>query len=498
MHTLLLVISALVSCSSLISARPLNNTTTSFSNRRGYGNPNLHCETASFTDIAVFYLANYLAHCATVKMMPGENAQTSFARMVMALFFPTSGIMRAVSAIIRHARITRKNELQVALRAGALCMVVRSRHWKPEDGDMIRCCRTTTSQKKVMSGKWKYEFTIDVPEASQPKNVSILLQQASTTEGGTRIPMHNTTRHPSSLAKEPTSTAGPTPDKGIPMVVWNPHWMAELLPVMAAKRIYPRFRKVHGTMVIPEGYRLTYVPNDAEVVSLAPANRPTVQPNTHYGQNIVISSSYNVPKAIIAIMQTVYAAITLFRTRGNQIQVFGYAAFGLTVTPYIVMSVVNLIAQIATPDYDALFLVRSDIMDEAEKRGGVFDGIVGKLVHDEILDPDPRSISGVVSKGQVAGSYELILFPSSTPQGVPSDQRNLPPLGVNDGQSQSFFAFRPQERLKDEARSKARSKGFWRQPSARRIAHTAPSDGQGAPGEGLAVAENTSPSHKYS
>jgi hypothetical protein len=102
------------------------------------------------------------------------------------------------------------------------------------------------------------------------------------------------------------------------------------------------------------------------------------------------------PKAIIAVVQTIYAAITLYRTKGNQVQVYGYAAFGFTVTPYIVMSIVNLIAQVVTPDYPALFLVRSDVMNEAERRGGMFDGVVGRLAEDELVKPDPRCYVGVV------------------------------------------------------------------------------------------------------
>jgi len=53
------------------------------------------------------------------------------------------------------------------------------------------------------------------------------------------------------------------------MSVWDPRWMAELLPVVGSQRIYPSRRKVHGKMIIPEGYRLAHIPSDAEVVPLA-------------------------------------------------------------------------------------------------------------------------------------------------------------------------------------------------------------------------------------
>jgi len=92
-----------------------------------------------------------------------------------------------------------------------------------------------------------------------------------------------------------------------------------------------------------------------------------------------ISSSYNLPKAFVAVAQTIGAAFTLYRSRGDQITRYGFAAYGLTVVPYIIMSIVNLAAQIATPDYSTLYMVESLEMDEARRQGGTFEGTVGAL-----------------------------------------------------------------------------------------------------------------------
>jgi hypothetical protein len=40
------------------------------------------------------------------------------------------------SAIIRRARLS-ESDLRAAARAGALCMVVRTKDWKPQPGDVI-------------------------------------------------------------------------------------------------------------------------------------------------------------------------------------------------------------------------------------------------------------------------------------------------------------------------------------------------------------------------
>ena len=100
---------------------------------------------------------------------------------------------------------------------------------------------------------------------------------------------------------------------------------------------------------------------------------------------IELSSNYNLPKGLIAIFQTLFASATLYQTRGDQIQRYGYAAFGSTVAPYLVMSIINLWGTILTPDYPCVYLVRSEIMDEASRREGAnFEGIVAKLISEPV------------------------------------------------------------------------------------------------------------------
>ncbi|KAH7176197.1 hypothetical protein EDB81DRAFT_897304 [Dactylonectria macrodidyma] len=113
-----------------------------------------------------------------------------------------------------------------------------------------------------------------------------------------------------------------------------------------------------------------------------------------------ISCSYDLAKILVALGQTIFAAATLYQTRGDQISIYGYAAFGLTVTPYAMMSVVNLLGNLVRPTYPAMYIVRppdpikpnpdqpnyTELMSDYER--GVelvtrltseFDGVVGKL-----------------------------------------------------------------------------------------------------------------------
>ncbi len=90
----------------------------------------------------------------------------------------------------------------------------------------------------------------------------------------------------------------------------------------------------------------------------------------------MLASSYNLPKLGISLMQAVWAIITLYRARADQIQTFGYAAFGLTVAPYAFMSIMNIIGSLLNQEYAAIFLIRTPLMGKAEPKGGFFLGEV--------------------------------------------------------------------------------------------------------------------------
>ena len=115
---------------------------------------------------------------------------------------------------------------------------------------------------------------------------------------------------------------------------------------------------------------------------------------------IKLSSNLNIPKALIAIFQFIYASVTLYKTKGDQIERYGFASFGLTVIPYLIMTLVNLIGNVVTPEYPKAYLVHSAIMDEAKQCSGArFEGIVGTLESpiyslDALSDGSEESLGG--------------------------------------------------------------------------------------------------------
>jgi hypothetical protein len=124
---------------------------------------------------------------------------------------------------------------------------------------------------------------------------------------------------------------------------------------------------------------------------------PKVEVFNRTRTKVVLSSSSSMVKCAVAIVQVGFACLTLYRTRSDQVAKYGYAAFGLTVIPYAVMSIINLIANLLTPEYPTIFIVHSDGMDEFVKQGEEFDGIVGTIV------PPERSDPGFYSKLPVRG-----------------------------------------------------------------------------------------------
>ncbi|KAF8244407.1 hypothetical protein K440DRAFT_666530 [Wilcoxina mikolae CBS 423.85] len=274
------------------------------------GDPDLLCTPATWVDIALFFAINYFAHAATVKPLPGETFNSILWHVVLALFYPFSGIPRGLDAILRHA-VFEKCKIKRATRAGALCVVVRSSDWE--------------------------DTPVDNPNIGEPREST----------------------------KETTTTDVEPP---------QPEAIVEIIDAKS--------RNVHGVCELPEGYTLGILPINA-----------TVHPR--HGMEIGLSASYNAVKIVVTIVQTMSSAITVYRTRGDQIQRYGFAAFGLTVLPYAMMSFVNLVGNLATPTYATLYLVRSQRMIEAKRRGAKFDGVIGKI--DRLQATHRDSVSVVLS-----------------------------------------------------------------------------------------------------
>ena len=125
--------------------------------------------------ITTFFAANYIAHAATIKSNPGDRTPVTVCNMVLALFFPVSGLMRAVNAIVRFGRLG-GSDLEKACRAGALCMVVRVHGWLPTlDQTLDAVVIKETWTKEAWVNAWRYQRgePLDVEELAHHDRRSI-------------------------------------------------------------------------------------------------------------------------------------------------------------------------------------------------------------------------------------------------------------------------------------------------------------------------------------
>lgn len=134
-----LTLLALVYAVPAVAAALKNTTITVPGETSDHGDPNLLCTPTKWTDIVIFYLGNYFAHAATVIALPGESAGSMGVTAFLALLFPTSGVIRGVSAILACAK-NGKTALETAQRSQALCMLARTADWRPQMGDSVSNC----------------------------------------------------------------------------------------------------------------------------------------------------------------------------------------------------------------------------------------------------------------------------------------------------------------------------------------------------------------------
>ena len=517
-----------------------------------HGNPRLLCSPTKWTDVATFFLANFVSHAATVKTLPGEAALSAMLRVTLALLFPASGIVRAIGAIYQYP-IFAGTPLATARRAGALCMVVRSSDWQPADDDVIDCLRWRITER------FKDAFR-DKPGLKylNPMHTTVIRDWSWGEYVNTTRSM-NFGRNQEFLNKifgPSPRTYSKVPKLMVQSLETETRGQNENQYFIPSNSIFDtNSRKVHGVCKLPMGYALSVVPPHTYVVGVGEdvdtdlgsideeqldsnENRAQGCPSTHEdttcndqitkhhtysGSQIVtrdvldskdeepqdaaefqgadkrypdgdsaekalsvgeskvtiergtgigedqcniqhqcndsiqdgdrshdnvtsqgvpnsrwqdyetrekdvkrkqasrlrrrnpslvpgdvtfdLSSGYSLPKVLIAMFQTLYASATLYRVRGDQVSRYGYAAFGLTVAPYLIMSLINLISNTLTPEYPALYLVRNDAMDEASRRKGArFEGIVGTI---PIQEKRMKSMGKIECKLDEDGAMKL-------------------------------------------------------------------------------------------
>ena len=87
------------------------------------------CLPADLKSVLIFFLANYIAHAATVPSV-AEGCFTVSALWIMAsLFYPFAGLLRSIYLV--HEHTLAEDKIGGAIRQGAVMVAARSKDWVP-------------------------------------------------------------------------------------------------------------------------------------------------------------------------------------------------------------------------------------------------------------------------------------------------------------------------------------------------------------------------------
>ena len=337
-------------------APTINVTITVPDGSTSHGTPNLICVPTQWYHFIIFFGANFIAHAFTLVTSPGATYREQVRVSLYALICPGSGIIRCLRWIIAFAA-WESDPLAKAARAGALCMVLKKQNVSRGNFDGIR-------------EPW-------FGNVFEDRNVR-LVPITRNVYGTFELPRNqaNDLHLKYYLAEVPPNTPLEKLKRYRNAATWPPLHETKTLwgavsewwygPAKSEEAYYTRLNannRMHGEE--PEEF----------------------QPDT-----LTLPKNKNVGPLLVALVQSSYAAYTLYRARGNQIDMYGFSAFGLTVAPYALMSVINIIASLCTPAYPCMFLIETRDLDEARRDGGHFAGAVAR-VKDE-----PRRIGRTIQE----------------------------------------------------------------------------------------------------
>jgi len=182
-----------------------------------------------------------------------------------------------------------------------------------------------------------------------------------------------------------------------------------------------------------------------------------------------ISSLHSIPKTFLALIQLISALPTIWQGRNDK---RGYAAYQLTLVPYALMSLINILCSFLTPNYPTVYMIKSTTMEEAIRRGGQFDGTVG-----ELCETDPKEVGSTAPSVLTFDGDEISFEPEDFSQTKLSEWEKLPLLKMIWDTVTYIYKHLIDEHLRREiyiVRFHWRKPGRMTSSNVRRIFRTAP------------------------
>jgi hypothetical protein len=132
---------------------PLRNFTIALpASTSNHDDPHLLCPPTTWISVAIFFLGNYLAHAATVKLPPAASVMSNLRICFSALLMPASGLVLALRAFAQAIRGIGKSEAQQVGIAGGLCMYARSSGWRPPG--IVESLHSSVGPRELSSPRW--------------------------------------------------------------------------------------------------------------------------------------------------------------------------------------------------------------------------------------------------------------------------------------------------------------------------------------------------------
>lgn len=136
-------------------------------------------------------------------------------------------------------------------------------------------------------------------------------------------------------------------------------------------------RKIAGFLDICEDSSYTVIEVSKEAAGTIEFEPSDTQICPSSISELSLAQSSSTAQIVLAIIQIAYASYSLAKNTTGDVERNGYTAFSLTVVPYIVMSFINLLGNIATPTYPCVYLLYTSTVEEAQSRGNHIFGCVG-------------------------------------------------------------------------------------------------------------------------
>lgn len=303
----------------------MNFTVTLPPNAQNHGDPSLICLPPLWTDYIVFFATNYFAHAATLISHPGESFWETLISTANALFIPGSGALRAFRFLVLYIS------------------PLLSRSGSEHGGDPEQAARAGDPAQAARFG--------DLAQAARAGALCMIVEEGTPNK-------YHTSQHAFDFLG----------------FFFGDHI-----------RLVPPARDIHGVYNMPQPSRwiLIEVPPNMPLSHYEPSRREVSDGSEIMGPapaiNMTLAKSRNIPKILINILQVIWGIITLYKSRGDQITLYGYGAFGLTVAPYTIMGIINLATNLLRPEYANMYLVHTPPMENAWEENADFMGIVAKV-----------------------------------------------------------------------------------------------------------------------